>query len=170
MCNVFVQYNILMHYNVSFPFNNKHTKLSILIQIYSEQTKYELLQLYRLIPETGTGTDYSQALVTGSLIIYFWINWFSKVFYDTVESLSSLKMKRSETVVLIGFPVGVDRSIIFHVGPTRIRSRFWPLNKSLIDQNGYWPCSSLAFLLTSTLSRSIIGRYPVILTSRLFIQ
>ena len=33
---------------------------------------------------------------------------------------------------------------------------------------GYWPWSYLAFLLTSTLSRSIIGWYPVILTSRLF--
>ena len=146
-CNViFVQYNIIMHYNVLFPFTNKHTKLSILIQIYSEPTKYELLQLYRLIPEIGT--DYSLALVTGSLIITFWINLFGKVFYYTVEFSSRLKMKRSESCVLIGFPSGVDRSIISRVGPARKSSLFWPFNKPFIDQMmaGYWPCSSLAFI------------------------
>lgn len=120
----------------SHAFTNKHTKLSTLIQIYSEPTKYELLQLYRLIPEIGT--DYSLALVTGSLIITFWINLFGKVFYYTVEF----------SCVLIGFPSGVDRSIISRVGPARKSSLFWPFNKPFIDQMmaGYWPCSSLAFI------------------------
>ena len=54
-----------------------------------------------------------------------------------------------------------------------------PYNKSFIDQAssvkmaGYWPCSFLAFLWTSTSSQSIkmakreLGQYPAILTSRL---